>query len=471
MHLPNYKDARRREDKSYKRVEFNFDNKIKDKYKGKTFYLKTYGCQMNEHDSENIEALLTRLGFSKVDDYENADLVLLNTCSIRENAHNKAFGMLGRLKHLKAQKKDLIVGLCGCMAQEASVVEEIINKYKWVNFVFGTHNMYQLPNIIDRAINENKQQIEVFSKEGDLVEGLPVIRTNNYKAYVNIIYGCNKFCTYCIVPYTRGRERSRAREDILKEVDELIKDGYKEITLLGQNVNAYGKDLYDDYTLGNLLEDIAKKDIPRVRFMTSHPWDFTDSMVEVIGKYDNIMPSVHLPVQSGSSKILKLMGRRYTRESYLELFKKIKDTVPGVAISTDIIVGFPGETEEDFLETLSLAEECKYDNAFTFIFSKREGTPACLLKDEVSEEEKEERLQRLNKVVNKYFLENNKKLLDRVVSVLVEGNSEKKDMYYGYTDTNKLINFTAKREVEVGEIVSVKVTQAKTWSLDGELVE
>lgn len=471
MHLPNYKDARRREDKSYKRVEFNFDNKIKDKYKGKTFYLKTYGCQMNEHDSENIEALLTRLGFSKVDDYENADLVLLNTCSIRENAHNKAFGMLGRLKHLKAQKKDLIVGLCGCMAQEASVVEEIINKYKWVNFVFGTHNMYQLPNIIDRAINENKQQIEVFSKEGDLVEGLPVIRTNNYKAYVNIIYGCNKFCTYCIVPYTRGRERSRAREDILSEVDELIKDGYKEITLLGQNVNAYGKDLYEDYTLGNLLEDIAKKDIPRVRFMTSHPWDFTDSMVEVIGKYDNIMPSVHLPVQSGSSKILKLMGRRYTRESYLELFKKIKDTVPGVAISTDIIVGFPGETEEDFLETLSLAEECKYDNAFTFIFSKREGTPACLLKDEVSEEEKEERLQRLNKVVNKYFLENNKKLLDRVVPVLVEGNSEKKDMYYGYTDTNKLINFTAKREVEVGEIVNVKVTEAKTWSLDGELVE
>ena len=471
MHLPNYKDARRREDKSYKRVEFNFDNKIKDKYKGKTFYLKTYGCQMNEHDSENIEALLTRLGFSKVDDYEKADLVLLNTCSIRENAHNKAFGMLGRLKHLKAQKKDLIVGLCGCMAQEASVVEEIINKYKWVNFVFGTHNMYQLPNIIDKAIAENKQQIEVFSKEGDLVEGLPVIRTNNYKAYVNIIYGCNKFCTYCIVPYTRGRERSRAKEDILSEVDELIKDGYKEITLLGQNVNAYGKDLYDDYTLGNLLEDIAKKDIPRVRFMTSHPWDFTDSMVEVIGKYDNIMPSVHLPVQSGSSKILKLMGRRYTRESYLELFKKIKDTVPGVAISTDIIVGFPGESEEDFLETLSLAEECKYDNAFTFIFSKREGTPACLLKDDVSEEEKEERLQRLNKVVNKYFLENNKKLLESVVPVLVEGNSEKKDMYYGYTDTNKLINFTADREVKVGEIVNVKVTQAKTWSLDGELVE
>ncbi|MCI6899028.1 MAG: tRNA (N6-isopentenyl adenosine(37)-C2)-methylthiotransferase MiaB [Bacilli bacterium] len=470
MHLPNYKDARRREDKDYKRVDFKFDSKIKDKYKGKTFYLKTYGCQMNEHDSENIEALLTGLGFKKVDNYENADLVLLNTCSIRENAHNKAFGMLGRLKHLKAQKKDLIVGLCGCMAQEASVVEEIIKKYSWVNFVFGTHNMYQLPNIIDRAIEENKQQIEVFSKEGDLVEGLPVIRTNNYKAYVNIIYGCNKFCTYCIVPYTRGRERSRAKEDILKEVDELIKDGYKEITLLGQNVNAYGKDLYDDYTLGNLLEDIAKKDIPRVRFMTSHPWDFTDSMVEVIGKYKNIMPSVHLPVQSGSSRILKLMGRRYTRESYLELFNKIKNTVPGVAISTDIIVGFPGETEEDFLETLSLVEECKYDNAFTFIFSKREGTPACLLKDETSEEEKENRLQRLNKVVNKYFLENNKKLENKIVEVLVEGVSEKDNMFYGYTDTNKLINFSSEKEVVPGDIIKVKVVAAKTWSLDGEAI-
>ncbi len=470
MHLPNYKDARRREDKDYKRVDFKFDNKIKDKYNGKTFYLKTYGCQMNEHDSENIEALLTGLGFKKVDNYEDADLVLLNTCSIRENAHNKAFGMLGRLKHLKAQKKDLIVGLCGCMAQEASVVEEIIKKYPWVNFVFGTHNMYQLPNIIDRAIEENKQQIEVFSKEGDLVEGLPVIRTNNYKAYVNIIYGCNKFCTYCIVPYTRGRERSRAKEDILKEVGELIKDGYKEITLLGQNVNAYGKDLYDDYTLGNLLEDIAKKDIPRVRFMTSHPWDFTDNMVEVIGKYKNIMPSVHLPVQSGSSRILKLMGRRYTRESYLELFNKIKNTVPGVAISTDIIVGFPGETEEDFLETLSLAEECKYDNAFTFIFSKREGTPACLLKDETSEEEKENRLQRLNKIVNKYFLENNKKLENKIVEVLVEGVSEKDNMFYGYTDTNKLINFSSEKEVVPGDIIKVKVVEAKTWSLDGEAI-
>ena len=471
MRLPNLEEARKRNKLDYKTIDFKIDEKLKDKFKGKKFFIKTYGCQMNEHDSENIEALLTDIGFKKVSKYTDADLVLLNTCSIRENAHNKAFGMLGRLKHLKMDKKDLIIGLCGCMAQEESVIDEIMKDYKFVNFVFGTHNLYQLPDIIDEAIKTNKQQIEVFSREGDLVEGLPVVRTNKYKAYVNIIYGCDKFCTYCIVPYTRGRERSRRKEDVLKEVDELIKDGYKEITLLGQNVNAYGKDLYDDYNMGDLLEDIAKKDIPRIRFMTSHPWDFTDKMIEVIGKYDNIMPSIHLPVQSGSNRVLKLMGRRYTKESYLELFNKIKKTVKGVTVSTDIIVGFPGETEEDFLETLDLVNTCKYDNAFTFIFSARKGTPADKLKDNTTLKEKEERLQRLNEVVNKYFLENNKKLEGSILPVLVEGVSTKKNMYYGYSDTNKLINFTSKEKIKVGDIVNVKITSAKTWSLDGERVK
>ena len=470
MHLPDYKEARSRTKKEYRRIDFKQDKTISNKYRGMKYFLKTYGCQMNEHDSENIEALLVNLGFTKVLDYNLADLVLLNTCSIRENAHNKAFGMLGRLKHLKGERPELIIGLCGCMAQEASVVQEILNDYKFVNFVFGTHNLYQLPNILDKAIKENKQQIEVFSREGDLVEGLPVIRANKYKAFVNIIYGCDKFCTYCIVPYTRGREISRRREDIINEVKLLIEDGYQEVTLLGQNVNAYGKDLYDNYNLGDLLEEIALLNIPRIRFMTSHPWDFTDKMIDVIGKYSNIMPSVHLPVQSGSSKILKLMGRRYTKESYLELFHKIKDTVPGVSISTDIIVGFPGEDEEDFRETLSLAEECKYDNAFTFIFSEREGTPACKLVDNTPPEVKEERLQRLNQVVNKYFLENNKKLEGEVLKVLVEGVSLKKNMYYGYSETNKLINFTSEKEIEAGEIVNVKIKSAKTWSLDGEIV-
>ena len=467
MHLPNYKEARTRDKRDYNRVHFELDPKFINKYSGKKYFIKTYGCQMNEHDSENYAALLEQLGFKKVDKYQDADLVLLNTCSIRENAHNKAFGMLGRLKHLKNDNKNLIIGLCGCMAQEASVVDEILRDYKFVNFVLGTHNMYELPKVIDDSIKKNSQQIEVYSREGDLYEGLPVVRTNNYKAYVNIIYGCDKFCTYCIVPYTRGRERSRAKEDILQEIDELIKDGYKEVTLLGQNVNAYGKDLYDNYNLGDLLEEIALKDIPRIRFMTSHPWDFTDRMIEVIGKYPNIMPSVHLPVQSGSSRILKLMGRRYTRESYLELFHKIKDTVPGVSISTDIIVGFPGESEEDFLETMSLVEECKYDNAFTFIFSTREGTPACKLEDNTPLEEKEERLQRLNDVVNYYFLENNKKLEGTTLKVMVEGVSEKKDMYYGYSETNKLINFTSEKELVPGDIVDVEIMAAKTWSLDG----
>ena len=469
MHLPDYKEARTRDKRNYKRVDFKIDNNIINKYSGKKYFIKTYGCQMNEHDSENISAMLEKLGFNRVDNYLDADLVLLNTCSIRENAHNKAFGMLGRLKHLKLEKKDLIIGLTGCMAQESSVVEDILKDYKFVNFVIGTNNLYELPEVIDEAIASNKQQIEVYSREGDLYEGLPVVRANSYKAYVNIIYGCDKFCTYCIVPYTRGRERSRKKEDILKEVKDLVDDDYKEVILLGQNVNAYGKDLYDDYNLADLLEEIAKMNIPRIRFMTSHPWDFTDRMIEVIGKYPNIMPNIHLPVQSGSNKILKLMGRRYTKESYLELFNKMKKIIPGVTISTDIIVGFPGETEEDFQETLDLVNYCKYDNAYTFIFSKREGTPACKLPGEVNEEIKEERLHRLNEVVNEYFLEKNKKLEGKILKVLVEGKSSKDNMYYGYSETNKLINFTG-NNIKLGDIVDVEIESAKTWSLDGRAI-
>lgn len=470
MRLPDFMEAKTRDKREYHNKKYELDESLVNKYKGKTYFIKTYGCQMNEHDSENISALLEEIGFTRIDSYLEADLVLLNTCSIRENAHNKAFGMLGRLKHLKNERKDLLIGLCGCMAQEVSVVEEILKDYPFVNFVFGTHNINELPNILDKAIAEDKQQIEVYSREGDLYEGLPVVRANDYKAYVNIIYGCDKFCTYCIVPYTRGRERSRKKEDILREIDQLISDGYKEVTLLGQNVNAYGKDLYDDYNLGDLLEDVALKNIPRIRFMTSHPWDFTDRMIEVIGKYPNIMPSVHLPVQSGSNKILKLMGRRYTREEYLILFHKIKDTIPDVSVSTDIIVGFPGESEDDFQETLSLVEECKFDNAFTFIFSEREGTPACKLRDDVSLKEKEDRLQRLNEIVNHYFLENNKKLVDTTLKVMVEGVSEKKKMYYGYSETNKLINFSAEKILKAGEIVNVVICDAKTWSLDGRVL-
>ncbi|MBO5138531.1 MAG: tRNA (N6-isopentenyl adenosine(37)-C2)-methylthiotransferase MiaB [Bacilli bacterium] len=469
MNLPNYKDAQKRK-KNYQRIEYKADKDLKNKYSNKTYHIKTYGCQMNEHDTENIKAMLEELGFKEEKNMEDSDLVLLNTCSIRENAHNKAYGMLGRLKHIKETKKDLIVGICGCMAQEEGVINEILDNYKWVNFVIGTHNLYNLSKVIEESIEKNKQEIEVFSKEGDLIEGMPVKRANNYKAYVNIIYGCDKFCTYCIVPYTRGGERSRKKEDILKEINELVKDGFKEVTLLGQNVNAYGKDLYKDYGLGELLEDVAKTNIPRIRFITSHPWDFSDHMIDLIAKYDNIMPSIHLPLQSGSSKILKLMGRRYSKESYLELVKKIKNKIPNISLSTDIIVGFPQETEEDFKETLEVAEICKYDNAFTFIYSPRENTPAAKLKDDITLEEKEKRLYKLNDLVNKYFLENNKKLIGTTEEVLIEGLSEKHNgKYYGYTKSNKLINVIGEN-IEIGSIVEVEITDAKTWSLDGKLL-
>ncbi|HIT37878.1 MAG TPA: tRNA (N6-isopentenyl adenosine(37)-C2)-methylthiotransferase MiaB [Candidatus Onthousia faecipullorum] len=466
MHLPDFKVARSSTKIDYKKIDYELDSKYLNKYKGKKCFLKTYGCQMNEHDSENIKGILELLGFDFTDKIENSDLVLLNTCSIRENAHNKAFGLLGKAKHIKESKRDLMIGLCGCMAQEEIVVNTIMSKYPFVNFVIGTHNFYQLPEILEKS--ESKQQIEVYSREGDLIEDLPVDRTSKYKAYVNIIYGCDKFCTYCIVPYTRGRQRSREKEDILKEIDNLIKEGYQEVTLLGQNVNAYGKDLYDNYSLAELLEDVAKTNIPRIRFMTSHPWDFTDEMIEVIAKYPNIMPSIHLPVQSGSNRILKLMGRRYTKENYLTLFHKMKEIIPNCAISTDIIVGFPGETDEDFEETLKLVKECKYDNAYTFIYSPRVGTPAAKLTSNTTKEEKEQRLYKLNDIVNTYFKENNDKLVGKIVPVLVEGISDKKNEYFGYSDTNKLVNFTGD-DIELGSIVDVEITEAKTWSLDGKV--
>lgn len=467
MQLPDYKEARKRNKKEIEKEFYIEDNNITNIGINKTYHIKTYGCQMNEHDSENIKAMLEELGFNEEQDMEKADLVILNTCSIRENAHNKAFGMLGRLKHQKEKNKDLIIGLCGCMAQEEKVVSDIMQKYKCVNFVFGTHNIHRLPFILEEAFRTKKQVIEVFSKEGNIVEGIPVKRASKHKAYVNIMYGCDKFCTYCIVPYTRGKQRSRDKEDILKEVRKLVEEGYQEVTLLGQNVNAYGKDLNSDYHMEDLLVDVAKTNIPRVRFMTSHPWDFTDKMIEAIKMYPNIMPSVHLPVQSGSDRVLKLMGRRYTREEYISLFNKLK-TIPNVTISTDIIVGFPSEEEKDFEETLDLVNYCKYDNAFTFIFSPREGTPAAKLEDKTTQEEKEKRLYKLNETVNKYFLESNEKILGKVVDVLVDGVSEKEGMLCGYTDNNKLINFVGDESL-IGKIVKVEVTEAKTWSLDGKL--
>ena len=470
MQKPNMFEAKKREKKDLIIENFELKDEYKDLGKGLTYCVKTYGCQMNEHDSENIKAILDKMSFTELDDYEKADFVILNTCAIRENAHNKVFGLLGRLKHAKAERP-VIVGLCGCMAQEESVIDEISAKYKWIDIVFGTHNIHELPEILGRYFDKRAQEIDVYSIEGNLIENMPVKRDSKYKAWVNIMYGCDKFCTYCIVPYTRGKQRSRRPEDILNEVKELKDNGYQEVTLLGQNVNAYGKDLNSDYGMAELLEDVAKIGISRIRFVTSHPWDFNDTMIEIIGKYDNIMPYIHLPLQSGSDRILKLMGRRYTKESYLELVDKLREKVPNVAITTDIIVGFPNETEEDFLETLEVVNYCKYDSAFTFIFSPRIGTPAAKMKDDISLSVKEERLQRLNSLINKYSKENNDKYLNKVVPVLLENISEKSEnMLAGYTDTMKLVNVKADKKY-LGKIVNVKINEVKTWSMNGEIEE
>ena len=471
MNTPNYKEAKIRTKKEVKILydKYQVNEDIKKYFKGKLYYIETYGCQMNVHDSENIKAILEEIGFIETNDMYSSDLIILNTCAIRENAHNKVFGMLGRIKHLKETKKDIITCLCGCMAQEESVVSELKNKYKWVDIIFGTHNIYELPNLLSNITQTRTQNINDYSIEGDIIENLPVKRDSKYKAWVNIMYGCDKFCTYCIVPFTRGCQRSRLPKDILNEVENLKKEGYLEITLLGQNVNAYGKDLNIDYNMASLLEDVAKTNIPRIRFVTSHPWDFTDEMIDIIAKYDNIMPYIHLPIQSGSNKILKLMGRRYTKEEYITLFNKIKEKIPNASITTDIIVGFPKETEEDFKETLEIVNKLKYDLAYTFIFSKREGTAASKLEDNTSLEEKEERLQRLNELINKYAKENNLKYLNKETKVLLEEPSKKEGFLSGYTDTMKLVNVKASKEY-LGKIVKVKITDAKTWSLDGEII-
>lgn len=469
MNMPNLKEAKKRTKKKVITKKYENSKENKDILKGKTFYLKTYGCQMNEHDSENMKAILKELGMQEEENFEKADLLMLNTCSIRENAHNKVFGMLGRIKHLKEKKKNIVVGITGCMSQEESVANEIKQKYKWMDFVLGTHNIHKLGDIVINSFQEKKLKIEAPSIEGEIIEDLPVERQSKYKAYVNIMYGCDKFCTYCIVPYTRGKQRSRDKEDIVKEVKDLIKQGYQEVTLLGQNVNAYGKDLEKDCTMANLLEEIAQTNIPRVRFMTSHPWDFTDEMIEVIAKYENIMPSIHLPVQSGNTEVLKKMGRRYTKEEYLTLFNKLKQKIKNVSISTDIIVGFPNETKEEFEDTLDLVNKCKYDLAYTFIFSPRVGTPAEKMEDNISKEEKEQRLYKLNELVNKYALENNKKLENKTVKVLIEGENEKGSLM-GYTETNKLVNVKGPKEI-IGKIVKVKINEAKTWSLNGEYIK
>ena len=470
MNLPNMLEAKKRdkdaEIKNYEYKEVKLDSSLI----GKKYFVRTYGCQMNEHDGERVKGVLSKEGMIETENIEEASVIILNTCAIRENAHDKVFGFLGLVKKLK-ETHDILLGICGCMAQEESVVNEIMSKYKYVDFVFGTHNLNNMINVINERINSGKQNIEVYSELGSICEGIPEKRESKYSAWVDIQLGCDKFCTYCIVPYTRGTQRSRKKENIIEEVEKLKNEGYLEVTLLGQNVNAYGKDLYENYTLANLLEDVSKTEIPRIIFVTSHPWDFTDEMIEVIKKYDNVMPYVHLPIQSGSDRILKLMGRKYTIDEYLKLYNKIRKEVKGVSITTDIIVGFPGETEEDFEETLKIVNECKFDGAFTFAFSPREGTPAAKLKDNTTIEEKNERLHRLNEIVNKYSNEANQKMVGKIEKCLVTGISEKdSSKYMGYTENMKLVNIISNENI-IGQIVNVKIDEAKSFSLNGTKVD
>ena len=423
---PNLRTAQRRskDETIIDRSLFNIPEEYKNLGFDKKYYLRTYGCQANERDSETIRGILEMMSYTEVKEPESADIIIMNTCAIRKNAEDHVFGEIGQLKRLKYTNPDLMFVVCGCMAQEEEVVETILKKYHHIDIIFGTHNIHRFPELLIQAHFNKERVVEVYSKEGEIYENLPVIRQQHSKAWVNIIYGCDKFCTYCIVPYTRGKERSRLKEDILDEINTLIIEGYKEVTLLGQNVNAYGKDLSDDYSFAELLEDVAKTGIERIRFMTSHPWDFTDKMVDVIAQYDNIMPFVHLPLQSGSNDILKLMGRRYTTEEYLHVFDLLREKVKNITFSTDIIVGFPNETEEQFQDTLKMMDYCKFDNVYTFIYSPRAGTPASRMEDNVSLETKRSRLKLLNQKVAHYALLNNKNLIGSIQSVLVGGPSK-----------------------------------------------
>ncbi|OIJ09978.1 tRNA (N6-isopentenyl adenosine(37)-C2)-methylthiotransferase MiaB [Anaerobacillus arseniciselenatis] len=470
---PSLKEAKRRGKEDVK-VHYDFDipEEMRSIGKGRKFLVRTYGCQMNEHDSENMAGILLEMGFEPTGETEDADVILLNTCAIRENAENKVFGEIGNLKPLKREKPGLVIGVCGCMSQEESVVNKILQKHQHVDLIFGTHNIHRLPHLIKDAIFNKEMVIEVWSKEGDIIENMPRARRGQLQGWVNIMYGCDKFCTYCIVPYTRGKERSRQPEDIIAEVRELARLGYKEITLLGQNVNAYGKDFEEmNYGLGDLMDEIRKIDIPRVRFTTSHPRDFDDHLIEVLAKGGNLVEHIHLPVQSGNTEMLKIMARKYTREQYVELANKIKERIPNSTLTTDIIVGFPNETEEQFEDTLSLIKEMDYDSAYTYIYSPREGTPAAKMEDNVPLDVKRARLQRLNAVINETSARKNKQLEGQIVEVLVEGESKKNpDILSGRTRTNKLVNFSGSKSV-IGEIVYVKITEAKTWSLDGHIVE
>ncbi|OFW80171.1 MAG: tRNA (N6-isopentenyl adenosine(37)-C2)-methylthiotransferase MiaB [Alicyclobacillus sp. RIFOXYA1_FULL_53_8] len=452
------------------RVQYVLPDEYRDVVAGKRYLIKTYGCQMNEHDTEIMAGLLQGMGYIPTQSETDADIILYNTCAVRENAEDKVFGEIGRLRPLKTLNPELILALCGCMAQEKGVQRMVQEKFPWVDLVFGTHNIHRLPHLVMAARDSQTTLMEVWDKAASTVEDLPKSRKEGIRAWVNVQYGCNKFCTYCIVPYTRGAERSRLPQDVIREVELLVEQGFREVTLLGQNVNDYGVDL-GDTNFAQLLRRV--NDIPgieRIRFTTSNPWNFTDEVIQAVADCEHVVEHIHLPMQSGNNDILRRMNRSHTREYYLSLADKIRRTIPGVSLTTDIIVGFPGETAEEFEETLRVVDEVRFDNAFTFIYSPRENTPAAKQEDGVPLADKKLRLQRLNDLQYAISLDIHQEMRGEVVEVLVEGESKtNSEVLAGRTRTNKLVLFEGGPSL-IGKLVMVEVTEPQTWLLKGRVV-
>ena len=440
------------------------------------YIVLTMGCQLNENDSEKISGMIEEMGYTRTDKIEEADLIAFNTCCVRENAEDRLFGKLGEVKKYK-EEKGTIIAIGGCMMQEKHMVEKLKKSYPFFDIVFGPHTLYKFPEDVYNTLTTRKRIEDILDIDGEIIEGLPIRRDDKIKASVAIMNGCNNFCTYCIVPYVRGRERSRKAEDIIKEIEGLAKQGYKEITLLGQNVNSYmrverekGEDVGQIDSFAKLLRKVNEiPGIERIRFISPHPKDFTDDVIEAIRDCDKVCKIIHLPLQSGSSKVLKDMNRKYTKEQYLQLVDKMKNKIPNVAFSTDIIVGFPGETEEDFEDTLDLVEKVCFEQVFMFIYSRRVGTPADKMENQVPEEIKHERFNRLKELVESQIELNNKKFVGTKQKVLVEGKSKtNENMLTGRTDTNKVVNFEGPDEL-IGKMVDLKIASEHMWYLKGEI--
>lgn len=437
----------------------------------KNYHIITYGCQMNEHDSENIAGMLEALDYSHTPNPEEADVVVMNTCSVREHADKRFFGMLGQFKKQKKNNPDFIICICGCMPQQPHIVEEIRKSFSWVDIVFGTQTIAEFPNLLMERIRTGKKQFSIIANNEEIPEEKESKREFKHKALVNITYGCNNFCTYCIVPYTRGREKSRSLRAVKQEIINLVNDGVKEVMLLGQNVNSFrDADGNNFAALIRALDEV--EGLERIRFMTSHPKDLSDELIACFGDCKKLCHNIHLPVQSGSDEVLRRMNRHYNRQQYMEIVEKLRATCPDLSISTDIIVGFPGETEEDFLDTLSLVREVEYDSAFTFIYSPRVGTPAAKYDNQIPENIKHERFDRLVEEVNRCSAKKNSEYLGKIVTVMVDGPSKNDaGAWSGRTDTFKLVNFTSEEPLTEGQMVSVRITETKTFSLDGEKVD